>query len=284
VHAVHVAAGVVGLALFATSACHRYDPVDGLDFRELPDTRSAVATILGEVADDGPRVFAVGEYHETIGTSPHRPALSRFAVDVLDQLVPYAHDLVVESWLDLGCEDAAAASVPTQLEQATGRQVADATALATALARGEVAAHGLSITCIEQSALVDRGGQLDFLLLLEVVTGKLLDATRAVLARGGGVIVYGGALHNDLYPEWPLDELSYAEPLARELGGHVVEIDLIAPEAVAAMRSVRGERWFPLLARSTPDHAILWQRGPDSYVVILPAETTAVAAVAVARE
>jgi hypothetical protein len=273
----------VALTLIVLAACHRYNPVDELDHREVADTRTAVASILADVAAEGPRVFAVGEYHETLHTAPHQSAMTRFAGEALDVLAPYAHDLVVESWLDMGCDERAA-TFPVKVQQATGRPpavAADIDTLTAALERSGVEPHGLSITCIEQGALLDPSGQVDFLLLLEVVTEKLRDAAHAVLARdAGGVIVYGGALHNDLYPEWPFEELSYAAPLARDLGGHVVEIDLVAPEAVAAMKQVRGERWFPLLARAAPDRAIVWRRGPDSYVVILPAQTTAVASVA----
>ncbi len=170
-----------------------------------------------------------------------------------------------------------------QLQQATGRPRGGgvrrrrARQGAAGAGRG-ISSHGLSITQVEQSALLDRHGELDFLLLLEVIADKLRETTRALVERDGGVIVYGGALHNDLYPAWPLDALSYAAPLARDLGGHVVEIDLIAPESVAKVTSVRGERWFPLLARAAPDRAIVWRRGRDSYVVILPAQTAAVAA------
>jgi len=52
------------------------------------------------------------------------------------------------------------------------------------------------------------------------------------------------------------------------------------PEIVAPMRMVRWEPWFPLLGLASPSRVIVWQRAPDSYVVILPAQTEAVAAVA----
>ena len=97
------------------------------------------------------------------------------------------------------------------------------------------------------------------------------------------MIVYGGALHNDLYPQWPFERLSYAQPLARELGGGVLEIDLVVPEVVATMPMVRMQPWFPLLGRASPRRAILWRRGPNSYVVILPAATEEVAKIAQVR-
>jgi hypothetical protein len=131
--------------------------------------------------------------------------------------------------------------------------------------------------------VLDARHHIDFLLLLQVIADKLHDTAAAFAAADPehAVIVYGGALHNDLYPRWLLGDFSYAVPLARELGpGSVLEIDLVVPEVVATMRMVRDEPWFPLLGRASPSRAIVWQRGPLSYVVILPAQSEAVARVA----
>lgn len=281
-------ATVVVLVLLC--ACRHYDPVDDLDFSAYPDTGEAIRTILADQAVR-PRVFAVGEYHESahaIETIGARSTLDRFKADILAELQPYAHHLVVEAWLGQDCTDAAA-TVPGQVTAATGRTprtADDIGILVAASASARLVPHGLPMTCIEQGAVVDRRGNVDFLLLLEMITEKLGDTTRELLARDPerGVIVYGGALHNDLYPEWPLGELSYAAPLAQDLGrGTVLELDLVVPEVVAPMRLVRKEPWFPLLARAAPGQTLVWQRGPSSYVVILPAQSTAVAAVAMPR-
>jgi hypothetical protein len=130
--------------------------------------------------------------------------------------------------------------------------------------------------------MLDANGGVNFLLLLEMITDKLHVVTRALVAADPdhAVIVYGGALHNDLYPRWPLEELSYARPLAAELGGGVLEIDLVVPEIVADMALVRDEPWFPLLGRASPSRVLVWKRGPSSYVVILPAQSESVAKVA----
>jgi hypothetical protein len=68
-----------------------------------------------------------------------------------------------------------------------------------------------------------------------------------------------------------------------EAGVRVLEIDLVVPEVVAYMPMVRDEPWFPLLGRASPDRVIVWDRGPGSYVVILPAQSDAVAMVAKLR-
>ena len=121
-------------------------------------------------------------------------------------------------------------------------------------ADGVLVAHSLPMTCIEQDAVIGRSGHINVLLLLEMITDKLASTTRALIAADPdhAVIVYGGALHNDLYPRWPLEELSYAQPLAKD-GVRVLEIDLVVPEVVPHMRMVRDEPWFPLLRRASPD-------------------------------
>jgi hypothetical protein len=264
---------VRALCLVALAACtQHYDPIEDVvgSHRVFPDTRTAIETILAEA--DHPQVFAVGEYHDADATT-----LQHFNEDVVPLLAPHAKHLVIEAWLDAECGD----PVRAQVEAATGR---DAWAqdeihqLVIASKLNKLVIHGLPITCIEQRAVLDPRGRVDWLLLLELITNKLGDMTREVMD-DGGVIVYGGALHNDLYPPWPLDELSYTLPIAKD-HGHVLEIDLVTPEVVAPMRMVRYEPWFPLLALASPSHVIAWQRAPDSYVVILPAQSDAPAAVA----
>jgi hypothetical protein len=116
--------------------------------------------------------------------------------------------------------------------------------------------------------------------LLELVTEKLGDATRGLVDDERAVIVYGGAVHNDLYPRWQLETLSYAEKLNKDLDGGVVEIDLVVPEIIAPMSMVRAEPWFPLIGRASPKRVMVWKRGPASFVVILPAQSEEVAKIA----
>ncbi len=273
---------VRGLIALVVVGCRAFDPVAEVPHRhrEVADAASAIELILAE--SPPPRVFAIGEYHQTRASAAASSSMARFTREILALLEPRAHHLVVESW----AHDACAAQLQRQLAPALDRPATtqmELLRLVRASRRLHLDPHDLPMTCIEQDALLDARKGIDFLLLLEVVTQKLHDSARAYLASDPdhAVIVYGGALHNDLYPRWPLDELSYAEPLARELGpGSVLEIDLVVPEVVAPLRMVRDEPWFPLLARASPSRAIVWRRGPSSYVVILPAQNDAVARVA----
>jgi hypothetical protein len=272
----------VGIALCClAAACRYFDPIAEVPrgHREVDSARDAIALILAENPD--PRVYAIGEYHETRNAIAAQSPLARFTQEIITLLEPHAQHLVVEAWLDASCWSPSRTA--EKVAQATQRSPHTSMEVMKLVRRSQqkgLMAHTLPMTCIEYDAVIDASGHVDFLLLLQLVTAKLEETTRALLYESRGVIVYGGALHNDLYPRWPLEELSYARPLSRQLDGKVLEIDLVVPEIVAGMNMIRSEPWFPLLGRAAPDRVLVWQRGPASYVVILPAQNDEVSKVA----
>lgn len=272
------------LPLVALCACTAvYDPCEKLQHRAYPDAATAVRAILAEAG--GAKVYAVGEYHPSRRHGAVRTPLEYFTTEVLDVLVPHASHLVVETWIDAGCS-AASRSVEAEVRSTLGRPAGTTSELEALVLRGarrRLATRGLSMTCIEHGALLDGRGRVDFVRLLFMVTEKLAATTRELLETERAVIVYGGALHNDLFPRWPLAELSYAYALSRELGGGVLEIDLVVPEIVATMPLIRNEDWFPLLGRVAPDRVLVWKRGPASYVVLLPSRDLEVRKVALPK-
>jgi hypothetical protein len=276
---------VVAMAV-ALAARRMFDPVAEVPHRhrEFANTTAAIAQILAE--NPRPRVYAIGEYHQTRNAIAATSPLTRFTQEIITMLEPFAAHLVVEAWLDASCWSPTNAAKAVQAgTQRPGSTQMDVMRLVQRSQAMHLQTHTLPMTCIEYDAMVDASGHVDFLLLLQLVTGKLTETTRALLSRpatgtGDSVIVYGGALHNDLYPRWPLEELSYAKTLSTELGGKVLEIDLVVPEVVADMQMIRSEPWFPLLGRASPKRVLVWQRGPASYVVILPAQSEDVSRVA----
>jgi hypothetical protein len=265
--------------LVLLAACHTFDPIREVPHRhrEVPTTAAAIAMILAENPE--PAVYAIGEYHQTRNAIASTSPLARFTREIVGLLEPRADHLVVEAWLDASCWG----TTREQLVAATQRSETTQMEVLRLMQRSQrlhLQTHTLPMTCIEYDAVIDASGHIDFLLLLELITDKLAETTRRLLANDRAVIVYGGALHNDLYPRWPLESLTYARPLAHELGGRVLEIDLVVPEVVAAMEMIRTEPWFPLLGRASPSRVLVWQRGPASYVVILPAQSEEVAKVA----
>lgn len=250
-----------------------FDPCDGIEHRVYPDTATAIRRILKGAPR--PRVYAVGEYHPDEDSRVPSP-LARFIGEIIHLLDPRAHHLVLEAWLEEGCSFDGE-KVGAQVVAELGRTLAsyrDLERLLVYARRLDVETHGLSMSCLEHGAMLDPRGRVDFFRLLETIAMKLHERARQLAAEGKAIIVYGGALHNDLYPMPPLATLSYARELADELGG-VLEIDLVVPEVVMHMPFVRRERWYPLLRKVSPDRAIVWQRAIDSYVVILPSTPNA---------
>src|SRR5690606_8689187 len=122
-------------------------------------------------------------------------------------------DLVVEAWFDAAC--ASEDPVKHQIQAVTKRP-ADAYDLSQLGAKvPRMPLYGLPMTCIEHGSVLDAKGRVDLLRLLTMITDKLRESAARRVAQGRSVIVYGGALHNDLDPRWPLDELSYAHALAK---------------------------------------------------------------------
>jgi hypothetical protein len=279
--ACHVLVRAVLLAL--CSACTLFDPIAEVPrgHREFADAKAAIGAILAE--NGRPRIYAVGEYHQTKAVSAPS-SLARFTTEIVGLLEPYAGHLVVESWLEAPCGSRAdGKQTGAQIATGTGRSTTTSMEVMRLVRRAEtshVQSHTLPISCLELDSVADASGHVNFLLLLELVTEKLASVTRSLVTTKRAVIVYGGALHNDLYPRWPLEALSYARSLADELGGGVLEIDLVVPEIVAPLAMIRNEPWFPLLGRAHPDRVLVWERGPASYVVILPAQSEEVARVA----
>ena len=96
------------------SACtRRYDPIAEVPHRhrEVADTHAAIAMILAE--NPTPRVYAIGEYHQTRNAIAKTSPLARFTHEIISLLEPHAHHLVVETWLDSACARAARSTAPT---------------------------------------------------------------------------------------------------------------------------------------------------------------------------
>jgi hypothetical protein len=270
------------LLLALLPACAAYDPLADVPHghREVRDASTAIGLILAE--NPPPLVYAIGEYHVT-APGIARSSLDRFTNEIMDVLEPRAKHLVIETWAGERCASLVERDLAATTRRPSSTQMEILQLRHRASTRLDT--HLLPWTCLEREAMLDAHRKVNYLLLLELITVKLretIDACRA--SSPGPIIVYGGALHNDLYPRWPLEELSYARPLADELGGGVLEVDLVVPEVVAPLAIVRDEPWFPLLARVSPDRTLVWERGPGSYVVILPAhEQTAEQVAKVAR-
>ena len=268
---------VVTLQALTLGAFRTYDPIAETPHRTVPNVPDAIRLILAE--NSNVRVFAVGEYHPTkrsMAAAATMPA-ALFRKDVLPVLDLVANHLLLESWIDDGSWSAPVSALAHQVTLAMDRPGNAALLPGRAPALSSMTLHLLQLTPIEQDALLDPRGRVDFFRLLTTITTKLNDTAQQLVARHASdkLVIYGGALHNDLYPRWPLDVYSYAQPLHAALGGGVVEIDIVVPEIAANNPATAHLPWLPLLAAAGPDRVLVYQPGPHSYVIITQTSDTA---------
>ncbi len=265
--------GLVGLAFGASPA-----PASARYFD------SASAAVLSLVQKK-PRVVAFGEYHQVKGRSAAPSALKHFSDEILDALAPRSAELIAETWLPQGrcgkTEEVAVAKV----EETIKRPEATESELVTMIKRakaGGVQPRILNLSCAEYEQIQPKDGPTDYVALLRIITEQLkknIDAARQRIAKAGKpaadkmVLVYGGALHNDLFPQQELETFSFAKTVQKETGGRYVEVDLYVPEYIESDEKLRAEAWFVAWQRAEPAHAqqiAVISRSPSSHIVIFP--------------
>jgi hypothetical protein len=228
-------------------------PCGDLDCAQYATPREAFAQALAAVE---PLVLGIGEVHAPAGALVPSAA-RRFTEDLLPTLHGRASDLLLELMMPPGgCTDAVAevrhAQAPVTSSHAEGAQN-------EYLAMGEVARKlgivpdMLRPTCSDMSAIRRAGdGAIDIsLATIARLTGaqaaRLADRDEASDAdRGKMIIVYGGALHNDLSPSSDdAARWSYAPALDAHVRGRFVAIDLVVPEFMGSGASWTALLWWP---------------------------------------
>ena len=235
--------------------------------------------IVAQLMSKKPRVVAFGEYHQIEGGAKVPSAVKRFGDQMLQAIAPATSDLIVETWVTEGkCGETETKAV-AKVEETIKRPEATEDELVTLLRRAKTAGvrpHILTLSCAEYEDIQPKDGEVDYVKLLGVVTAQLkknIDASLKVAPKGKTVAVYGGALHNDVYPKKILAQFSFAKPVAKEVGGKYLEVDLYVPEYIAGDKDIVAERWFSEWKKLEPSHpgeAALVARGPSSYIVIFP--------------
>ncbi len=252
-------------------------PGADLPHRVLPTAEAALRSIMQPEHGAAPRVIGIGEHHQTQRTEAVRSALSRFAGELLPVLAGHVTDLVIESWAEpAGC-DAEAAEASAEVSRDIERPPVTENELVTLIERARalrIRPHLLAFECADYRALRGPDDRVNYEALLGAVTTRLRDRALAGLAHEGAVIaLYGGALHNDLHPNPGVADFSYAAAVDEAAPGRYVEIDLLVPEYVTGNAALAREPWYPLLDRAGPDHVVVIERAPRSYVLLLPRST-----------
>lgn len=235
--------------------------------------------VLRAILPDDARVIGFGELHARTDRAQVESALARFTAEGLPAIADKLSDLVVETWLvDKTCgkpaeEATAKIAITTRRPQQTHSEIG---ALAEAARKAGIQPHAMKLTCEDYTRISPPDKDVDPVEMLTVTTRELgRIASEAVAHRDGEathkpwIAVYGGALHNDRFPDAGVAEWSYAAKLDAATHGHFVEVDLIVPELAEADAMSQKQPWFELV-KSAGKLLAVWKRGERSFVVVLP--------------
>lgn len=238
---------------------------------------AAVMAFLGDASG----VVAFGELHQTTKTAGVRSSLARFTDEILPAIAPRVAHLIVETWVSRGNCGETEKQVTRDVARTTERPAETENEIVRLLRRAKelgIVPHVLDVDCHEYQSLVTSSGGVDYDRLLTLTGQHLGRAIQQALALPRPadrplVIVYGGALHNDLDPGPDLARYSFGPAIDALTHGDYREIDLYVPELIATLPALRAERWYaawrPTRARPA---TTLVRRQPRSAVVVF--ETT----------
>jgi hypothetical protein len=242
----------------------------------FPSASAAVTAFLADASG----VVAFGELHQTGATAGVRSTLSHFTDEILPALAPRTAHLIVETWMARGACGQKEAQVTEDVARTTERPAETENEIVRLLRRAKalgVAPHILDVDCDEYKVLAGAGGAVDYDRLLTLTGEHLGRAVRQALAlpRPAGrpwVVVYGGALHNDLYPDPATARYSFGPAIDALTNGAYREIDLYLPELVRALPALRAEPWYHAWRRAPRAAGVaLIRRAPRSAVLLFPA-------------
>jgi hypothetical protein len=236
------------------------------------------------VLERAPVVLAVGEYHEIEGGPKVKSAIGRFTVELLPSLKGKATSLVLETWMTNGncgeVEKTAVAEVKKVTQRPDETEDELTTLLNKSYAQG-IANHILRLDCDEYRSMLDEKGKLDAAKSLLLVRRKIEEKALEVREKKEGglpgkvLVLYGGAIHNDLKPLEDWAEYSFGPSLSKAIGGGYVELDLLVPEFASTDEDLQKENWFaPALKLAGTSLTVLVTPHPDVYMMVFPRKKT----------
>jgi hypothetical protein len=241
----------------------------------VPSAAAALGPWLGDAAG----VVAFGEVHQDTSTVGIRSSLARFTDDLLPALAPRASHLVVETWVTTGACGAAEQQVTKDVARVTERPAQTENEIVRLLRRAKesgVAPHVLSVSCAEYARLAGGKGAVDYEALLALTRQHLQSAILEALALPRAkdrplVLVYGGALHNDLYPDKALAPFAFGPALHALMRGDYREVDVYVPELIERLAPMKKERWFGVWrAKERAGQATFIPRSDRSAIIVFP--------------
>ena len=254
-------------------------PGSDLVAEKFSSPAAAVTAFLGEARG----VVAFGELHQTVKTAGVRSSIARFTDEILPAIAPRASHLIVETWVSRGACGETEKQVTKDVARTTERPAETENEIVRLLRRAKelgVAPHVLDVDCHEYQSLVSSGGAVDYDRLLAMTGQHLGRAIQQALALPRPadrplVLVYGGALHNDLEPNRELARYSFGPAIDAFTHGDYREIDLFVPELVDTYPALRTERWYPIWrkTRAAPGTTLI-RRQARSAALLFEDQTT----------
>jgi hypothetical protein len=236
--------------------------------------QTAVAALL----PDAGGVIAFGELHQTRATARVRSSIARFTDEILPVVAPHASHLIVETWITRGTCGEAETRVTEEVARTTERPAETESEIMKLLRRAKelgVAPHVLDVGCGEYRVLAGSGGAVDYDRLLTITNQHLERAIGQglLLPRAPGrplIVVYGGALHNDLFPDPTLAKYTFGRHVHAATRGAYREIDLYVPEMIDTTPSLHAEPWYRAWQRAGAGKSdvVVIERSPRSAIVV----------------
>ena len=240
-----------------------------------PDLGAALTAIIP--ADT--RVIGFGELHNRTDRAQVTSTLAHFTNEALPVLEDRLSDLIIETWItDPHCGSAAqvaTAKVTTTMKrpEATKSEIA---VLADAAKAAHIQPHAMRITCDDYAKIAPPGKEMDVAAMLDLTTRELgRIATEAVLHHDKEpdhrplIALYGGALHNDRFPDKGVEQWSYAAKVDELTKNHYVEVDIVVPELAEGDALMQKQPWYDLVKKAGKTVQV-FTRGERSFVLVLP--------------
>jgi hypothetical protein len=230
------------------------------------------------VLEQKPDLLAIGEAHAPKGSEKIEPAARRFTKQMLPLLKDRASDLLVELMAPPeGCNKTTQDVKNTQ-KQVTDKQAptnqSDYVVMGNEAKKLGVVPDLLRPTCADLAAIQDAGADA-IAKSLETIARLTVDKSTKLLGRQGRsmIVLYGGAMHNDLEPAPERLAWSFSPQLKDK--GKYIELDIFVREFIDGSDAWKKMEWYEAFSAAKDRFAtkvmLLQPKPGGSYVLIFPA-------------
>ncbi len=269
------------LALLVLLAADGGSPDAGLSCGGAPcAVYPSAKQAFARVVEATPEVLGIGEYHE-VGQQKVSSALKRFTLELLPLLKGRAGAMVAETWITNGRCGEVEKEATKEVAKVTRRPKTTEDELTHMLDRSYQLGfknHVLKLSCDEYRSMLDPHGELDaeksLLLVRQKVAEKVLEALeKGEAPQGRLVVLYGGAIHNDLFPVAEYAPYAFGRQLQEATDGGYAELDLLVPQFVEQDEDLAREPWFaPALKLAQKGRVVLVEPHPRSFMLLFSAK------------